>query len=57
MRGGGALITPSPEKRKAGSTLRARILVAQPIPPYYYNHYYKNACSECMPAITIVIPI
>ena len=24
--------------------------------PYYYTYYYKNACSECMHVITIVIP-
>ena len=23
----------------------------------YYKHYYKNACAEWMPVITIVIPI
>ena len=31
--------------------------LVQPIPACYYKHYYKNACSECMPAIPIVIPI
>ena len=33
------------------------VTVARPIPAYYYKNYYKNACSECMPAIPIVIPI
>ena len=36
---------------------RAAMQVGRPIPPYYYTHYYKNACSECMPVISIVIPI
>ena len=31
--------------------------VVQPIPPYYYTHYYKNACSECVHVIPIVMPI
>ena len=31
--------------------------LGRPIPSYYYKNYYKNACSECMPAIPIVIPI
>ena len=31
--------------------------VGRPIPLYYYKNYYNNACSECMPAIPIVIPI
>ena len=30
-------------------------LVAQPIPPYFYTHYDKNACSECVHLIPIVI--
>ena len=30
--------------------------LVQPILPYYYTHYYKNACSEGVPVITIVIP-
>ena len=30
----------------------------RPIPhAYYYKHYYKNACSVCMPVIPIVIPV
>ena len=32
-------------------------VVGRPIPPYYYAHYYKDACSECMPVIPIVTPI
>ena len=33
------------------------LTVVQPIPPYYYTHYYKNACPECVHVITIGIPI
>ena len=33
------------------------VMVAWPIRAYYYKNYYNNACSECMPAIPIVIPI
>ena len=33
------------------------VWVGRPISPYYYKKYYKNACSECMPAIPIVVPI
>ena len=39
------------------SHTHARITIGRPIPPYYYEHYYKNACSECVPVIHIVIPI
>ena len=34
-----------------------KVRLGRPIPPYYYKHYYKNACSECMPVIIIVVPI
>ena len=33
------------------------LTLAQPIAAYYYKYYYKNAGSECMPVIPIVIPI
>ena len=33
------------------------LTVVQPILPDYYTHYYKNACSECVHVIDIVIPI
>ena len=32
-------------------------VVGRPIPPDYYTHYDKDACSESVHLITIVIPV
>ena len=38
-------------------SVRPAVVVGRPIPACYYKNYYKNACSECVPVIPIVIPI
>ena len=55
-------LLPPPESRHPMPCPHARLLTRLWPRPFsasrlVINHYYKNACSECMHVITIVIPV